>query len=115
MRDTRTHLEDLLHEIVVVERFTATGKAEFLADERDQYAVMMAYARIGEIVKQIPNELLATQPHIEWRDIKGFRDVLLHRYFEIRVERVWDAVEKLAALRAAVEALLSSLPPEGEA
>ena len=48
------------------------------------------------------------------KQIKGFRDILLHRYFEINVERVWQAVEKLPALRAAVEALLAVLPPDDD-
>ena len=114
MRAIRTHLEDLLHEIDTIRRFTSTGKIAFLADDRTQYAVMMAYARIGEITKQIPNEVLAAQPHIEWREIKGFRDVLLHRYFDISIERVWEAVEKLPTLRAATESLLSDFPSEDE-
>jgi uncharacterized protein with HEPN domain len=37
------------------------------------------------------------------------RDLLLHRYFDVSVERVWGAVEKLPELRAAVIALLASL------
>jgi uncharacterized protein with HEPN domain len=70
---------------------------------------MMAYARIGEIVKHLSDELLLTQPQIEWREIKGFRDVLLHRYFDINLERVWQAVEKLSALESAVQQLLAKL------
>lgn len=75
---------------------------------------MMAYARIGEITKQIPNEVLATQPQVEWADIKGFRDVLLHRYFDIKLVRVWEAVEKLPALRTAAEALLERMSADEE-
>ncbi len=90
-------------------RFTEDGEVAFFDDDRSQYAVMMAYARIGEIAKRIPTELLVTQPQVPWADVKGFRDVLLHRYHEINVERVWEAVEGLPALRAAVEAL-----PAGE-
>lgn len=70
---------------------------------------MMAYARIGEIVKQIPVEVLTKQPQIAWRDIKGFRDVLIHRYFDVNIERVWEAVEDLPNLRAAVELFLSDV------
>jgi uncharacterized protein with HEPN domain len=69
----------------------------------------MAYARIGEIVKQIPVEVLTKQPQIAWRDIKGFRDVLIHRYFDVNIERVWEAVEDLPNLRAAVELFLSDV------
>ncbi|MBC8098628.1 MAG: DUF86 domain-containing protein [Armatimonadetes bacterium] len=112
MRDLRVYLDDLMREIELVARFTVDGKDAFMADERNQYAVMMAYARIGEIAKRIPNDVLATQPHIEWAAIKGFRDVLIHRYFDLAMVRVWEAVEKLSELRAAVEAMLAALPPE---
>lgn len=112
MRATRDYLDDLKREVEAVARFTVEGRTAFLQDERSQYAVMMAYARIGEILKRIPDDLLSTQPHVEWKDIKGFRDVLLHRYFEINIERVWQAVEKLAVLQAAIEAMLVSLPPD---
>jgi uncharacterized protein with HEPN domain len=115
VKGQRDHLEDLLAEINKVALFTQAGRERFLRDERDQYAVMMAYSRIGEILKQIDEGLLTSQPQIDWKSIKGFRDVLIHRYFDIRIELVWQAVEQLPALRAAVEALHASLPPEDEA
>ncbi len=114
MRSLRIIFDDFMREIDLVERFTIKGKMLFMTDERDQYAVMMAYARIGEIAKQIPNDLLDTQPQIAWREIKGFRDVLLHRYFEINIERVWEAVEDLPNLRLAVEALSANVPADDE-
>lgn len=110
MNRTRAYLEDLLSEITRVESFTLDGEKSFYADDRTQYAVMMAYARIGEITKRLPDSLLVTQPEIEWRDLKGFRDVLLHRYNEIDAKIVWQAVLKLPSLRAAIEALLATLP-----
>lgn len=51
MKLTREYLQDLLDEIRLVENFSRDGEAVFLSDERTKYAVMMAYARIGEIVK----------------------------------------------------------------
>lgn len=97
MRYLHERLEDLSLEVDKMERFTVAGKEAFFGDDGIQYSVMMAYARIGEIAKNIPNDLLATQPHVEWTQIKGFRDVLIHRYFEINIARVWEAVEKLPA------------------
>ena len=108
----RDHLDDLTTELRFLVQFTQEGKDAFLQDERTQYAVMMAYVRIGEIVKQIPDEVLSTQAHIEWREIKGFRDVLIHRYFDINVVRVWEAVEKLPALQNAVQTLLATQPAD---
>ena len=107
-------MHDLATEIRLIDTFTAEGEQAFYADERTQYAVMMAYARIGEIAKRLPDLLLETHPEAEWRDIKGFRDVLLHRYAEISPRRVWEAVQKLPVLRAAVEALLEAMPPEND-
>ena len=112
MNRSRTYLEDLLNEVTLLASFTADGEQAFYADDRTQYAVMMAYARIGEIAKRLPDSLLATHPEIEWRDLKGFRDVLLHRYDEIDPEIVWQAVLKLPPLRAAIEAMLANLPPD---
>ena len=114
MNLTRKYLTDLQAEVELIERFTQDGRDTFLGDERTQYAVMMAYARVGEIAKRIPDELLSQHPESQWRDIKGFRDVLIHRYDEIVPERVWDAVEKLPTLRASVEALLANLPEDEE-
>lgn len=74
----------------------------------------MRVSRIGEIVKRIPDEILFTQSHIEWREIKGFRDVLLHRYFDVNIERVWEAVEKLSSLKNAVNALLADIPEDDD-
>lgn len=111
---TRKYLEDLLAEIALLERFTQDGKEAFLQDERTQYAVMMAYTRIGEVAKRLPDELLNQSPEAEWRNIKGFRDVLIHRYDEILPERVWDAVEKLPILRSATESMLAALPEDDE-
>lgn len=110
----REYLQDILAEIRLLESFTVDGEEAFLADERTQYAVMMAYARIGEIAKRLPDELLATRPEAEWKDVKGFRDVLLHRYDEIVPTRVWDAVRKLPILKAAVESLLRDLKAEDD-
>ena len=112
MRNIRDYLLDLMDEIAAVQRFTEAGEQAFLSDDRSQYAVMMAYARIGEITKRVPAELLATQPQVPWQDVEGFRDILLHRYHEINIVRVWEAVEQLPTLRAAAEAMLASLPPD---
>lgn len=112
MNDLREDLLAIQTETRKIARFTQDGEASFWADDRIQYAVMMAYTRIGQLLKQIPEELLANQPQVPWAAIKGFRDVLAHQYHTINLERVWGAVEALPALQDAVDALLAALPPE---
>lgn len=114
MSRTADYLHDILVEVQLLASFTVEGEEAFYQDERTQYAVMMAYARIGEIAKRLPDSLLALRPEAEWRDVKGFRDILLHRYDEVAPQRVWAAVIKLPILRAAVEALLETAGAEDE-
>lgn len=48
---------------------------------------------IGEAVKKIPEELKIKYPEIEWKDIAGMRDKLVHEYFGIDYELVWDVIK----------------------
>ena len=48
---------------------------------------------IGEAVKKIPQNVKIKSPKIEWKKIAGLRDILIHEYFGIDVEIVWDIVK----------------------
>ena len=48
---------------------------------------------IGEAVKKIPEELKIKYPEIEWKDIAGMKDKLVHEYFGIDYELVWDVIK----------------------
>jgi uncharacterized protein with HEPN domain len=62
---------------------------------------------IGEAVKNLSVDLRAAHPELPWTRIAGMRDVLVHEYFGVRVETVWNAVEhRLPELKKAVIALL---------
>ncbi len=103
------YLRDILQELVEVEAFTEDGLNAFLADRKTQKAVIQCYMVIGEIVKRLPNSLLDSQSQVKWQDIKEFRDFLAHNYNKIDLEYVWNAVEDLPNLKAAVENLLTDL------
>jgi uncharacterized protein with HEPN domain len=109
MKPIREYLADILQYITDIEDFTQPGEADFRADRKTQLAVIRAYEVIGEIVKRLPQEMLDIQPEVDWKAIKGFRDLLIHQYDNIDLAIVWSAVEKLPALRTAIKALLESL------
>ncbi len=111
-KPTGDYLSDILKHITYIETFTRDGEAKFRDDPKTQLAVMRAYEVIGEIVKRLPQEMLDQQPEIEWKAIKGFRDILIHQYDNVDLNIVWASVVKLPLLRAAVEALLAAVPPE---
>lgn len=74
-------------------------------------AVRIRLLEIGEAVKALPDDLLATQPGIPWRQIARMRDHLAHRYFDTAHAILQATVdEDLPELERAVQALAESLP-----
>ena len=108
------YLRDMLHELDDVAAFTTEGKAAFRADAKTRKAVIRSYEVIGEIAKRLPDDVRSANTQLDWRKLIGFRDFLAHHYEEVILDFVWEAVEDLPALRAAVEAILAKLPPDEE-
>lgn len=108
-KTTRAYLYDLLAHMADIEQFTAGGRAAFLQDRKTQFAVVRAYEVIGEIVKRLPEDLLARQSDVDWRRLARFRDFLAHNYERVVLENVWAAVEDLPAVRGVVESMLAEL------
>jgi uncharacterized protein with HEPN domain len=66
---------------------------------------------IGEAVRTIDPAVRQRYPSIPWRQIAGMRNILVHDYFRINQEIVWETVEKhIPPLKAEIHAILSSLP-----
>lgn len=54
---------------------------------------------IGEAAKMIPDSVRADYPKVEWKKISGLRDILVHHYFEVDLDIIWDVIQnKLPAL-----------------
>ena len=110
MRPLRETLTEALTYIGYLEQFAAEGGDTFYTDIKTQLAVRQAYEIGGDLVKQLPDDLLATQPQIQWRELKGMRDILAHQYFQLDLAEVWNSTAELPELREAIEAMLASLP-----
>lgn len=64
---------------------------------------------IGQAVKGLSEDLRAANPEIPWKQIAGMRDVLIHHYFGVKLDAVWQVVEtELQPLEDCVAALLGS-------
>ncbi len=82
---------------------------EFMEDELIQDGVVRNLEIIGEAVKHIPEDVKKNYPDIEWRKIAGLRDILIHAYFGIDLDVVWDVVKnKIPELKEKVENILKS-------
>ena len=109
-KDPRVYLAHILECIQKIERFTAQGRSRFFQDVMVQDAVLRNFEVIGEAAKWLDDAYRAAHPEIPWRALAGLRDVLIHQYASVDLERVWAIVEgELRGLREAIAALLPPL------
>ena len=115
MRDSVERLRDIVEAIAAIERHSNCEKQEFERDELLQTWFVRHLQIIGEAARAIPEEIRALAPDIPRRQIAGMRNVLVHGYFEIDTDLVWDtAARDVPALKPAIERLLAALNPEGD-
>ncbi|MDK2890118.1 MAG: hypothetical protein PWR21_750 [Methanoculleus sp.] len=94
MRDERERLLDIIEAIERIERVATQGRKYFYNDEMAQVWVIHHLQIIGEAVRGISSEFRAENPDIPWSDIIGMRNVLIHHYFGIDRDAVWNVVER---------------------
>lgn len=115
MRDPAERLHDILEAIGAIERYSKCEKRAFERDELLQTWFVRNLQIIGEAARTVPEEVRKRAPAIPWPQISGMRNILVHGYFEIDTDLVWDAVTRdVPALKPAIEQLLASLDPGGE-
>jgi uncharacterized protein with HEPN domain len=111
MRDDRTFLEDILARIDLVTSFTTEGREAFMQSRLVQEAVIRSLEIIGEASRHLSEALRETYAEVPWRQIAAFRNFVIHVYWEIKLERIWEIVERdLPPLRGTVQAILAALP-----
>jgi uncharacterized protein with HEPN domain len=64
----------------------------FSLDRMRCSAVIREFEIIGEAVSKLPTDLKSLYPDIPWQDIKDFRNLLIHEYFGVDLEIVWNTV-----------------------
>jgi len=111
MRSQRQYIRDILEAMEAAESFVEDVRFEDLeGDLEKQFALQRAFEVIGEATKHLDPELRKRYPDIPWDDMAGMRDVLIHEYFAVDLEVVWDTIQnRFPRVRPQLRDLLDDL------
>jgi len=95
------YLRHILAEVdYLIDGAAEIERDDFLSDETLKRAFVRSIEIIGEATKHVPETFRQAHPEFEWRAMAGMRDRLIHGYFGVDYELVWDVVvNKIPALR----------------
>ena len=93
MKDDRLYLIHISECIEKIIEFTSEGREAFMASTLTQDAVIRNFEVMGEAAKHLSEGFKAAHPESPWKQIAGFRDVLIHDYIGVDLDRIWSVIE----------------------
>ncbi|SRR5258706_12765462 len=110
-KDLNVYLEDIIKSITNIEKYTQNVSFKhFENDEYMQDAIIRRFEIIGEAAKRIPEDFKQAHSNIPWKLATGMRDVLIHDYNEVNLDRLWKTIiEDLPPFKKDIEELLKQL------
>lgn len=110
-RDELVFFEDIIDCIhKIMEYVENTSETEFKENTEKQDAVIRRIEIIGEAVKSISNETRNNYNHIPWREIAGMRDIVIHEYFGVSIEMIWQvSINEIPKLEKDIKNIVSKL------
>ncbi len=116
MRREELYLVDIVEAADQIKEFLGDATYDaFVQNKVLRSAVLHQLMIVGEAVARLPDEFRASHLDVEWADIAGFRNIVVHAYFDIEWPIVWIAATKeTPRLRAAVAQIIADEYPDVE-
>ena len=110
-REYCDYIQDVIDSIDKTQKFTEGLTYDaFREDSKTVFAVIRALEIIGEAVKNIPESLRSKYSDIPWKEMAGMRDKLIHEYFGVKYEIVWDTIKiEIPELKSKFEKIFEEL------
>ena len=91
----RDYIQDMIEAINDIESFVAGLSFEqFMNDKKTVNAVIRSFEVMGEAAKNLPEAIVSQTKAVPWKKIAGMRDKLIHEYFGVDLETVWQTIKE---------------------
>lgn len=116
MRRDGQRVADIHAAMAGIAKYVARGREAFLADELIQTFIVHHLQVIGEAANRLSPAFQTAHPQLPWSSMAGMRHVLVHDYFKVDLDLVWDTASRdLPALEVKLRGLLTRLETEERA
>lgn len=110
MKDDRLYLIHMRECVHKIEKYTAGGRSAFLGGDIIQDAVIRNLQTMAEASQRVSETRQAAHPEVEWFKIAGFRNILVHDYLGVDLDKIWEVVEHdVPPLKTAVKKMLGEI------
>jgi uncharacterized protein with HEPN domain len=110
MKDEKVYLQYILECIQKIEEDIACGRETFMNSHLYQDAVLRNLHTLTESTQRISENLKREHPEVEWKSIAAFRNILVHDYLGIDIDRIWHtAFQDVPELKKSIQKMIEQI------